>query len=198
MDPRYKNGKIYKLVCDATPIVYYGSTIKSLPQRLAKHNSGSNTCGSKELFDAGNVSIELVEEYPCNNKYELESRERFYIEFMLNNFTHRIICNERIPTRTKEEWYQDNKEHVNEQNRKWHKDHTEQVHKYKRQYYQNNREFLNEKQKKYAQYNRESLNEKRSEKFNCDCGGKYVMSNKARHLRTEKHINYINALKNES
>ena len=194
MDSRYKNGKIYKLVCDATPIVYYGSTIQSLATRLSHHNSGSNTCCSKELFDAGNVSIVLVEEYPCNNRQELQSRERIYIEFMLNNFNHRVICNERIPTRTKEEWYEDNKEYINEKNRKWHKDHPEQINKYKREYYQNNREFLNEKQKKYAKDNRESLNKKRSEKFNCECGGKYVMSNKARHLKTEIHINYINAL----
>ena len=179
MDSKYKNGKIYKLVCDATPIVYYGSTIQSLSDRLNLHKSASNKCGSKELFDAGNVSIELVEEYPCNNRYELESRERYYIDFMLNNFTDRVICNERIPTRTKAEWEQDNIEHRRE---------------YKKKYHEENREHLNEYKKKYYLDNKDTINKKRSEKFNCDCGGKYTRRNKSQHLKSKKHINYINAL----
>lgn len=198
MDSRYQNGKIYKLVCDATPIVYYGSTIRSLAQRLAKHKAISNNCGSKELFELGNVSIVLVEEYPCNSMVELKSRERIYIEFMLNNFNHRVICNERIPTRTKEEWYQDNKEYVNEKTRKWRHDNIEYYSEYKKQHYQKNREFLNEKQKKHYQNNKESISKKRNEKFNCDCGGKYTMANKARHLKTQNHKDYIGALENES
>ena len=116
MDSRYKNGKIYKLVCDATPIVYYGSTIISLSNRLSNHKSNKDCC-SRELFDAGNVSIELIEQYPCNNKYELWARERIYIEFMLNNFTHRVICNKSIPNRTYKEYYQASKEYWAERRR---------------------------------------------------------------------------------
>ena len=167
MDSKYKNGKIYKLVSTGTPIVYYGSTITSLEKRLSIHKSGRNTCASRELFDAGDVSIVLVEEYPCNNKYELESRERIYIEFILNNFSHRVICNKQIPTRTKEEWYQDNREHRNE---------------YDRKYYQNNKD---------------SINEKKREKFNCECGGRYTRSGKSKHFKTKQHLDYIKSLKNE-
>ena len=178
MDSKYKNGKIYKLVCDATPIVYYGSTIQSLSDRLIHHKSHKD-CGSKELFDAGNVSIVLVEEYPCNNRHELQSRERIYIEFMLNNFTHRVICNERIPTRTKAEWEQDNIEHRRE---------------YKKKYHEQNREHRNEYGRKYRQDNKNAINEKKREKFNCECGSIFRRNDKARHFKTKKHINYINAL----
>ena len=169
MDSKYKNGKIYKLVCDATPIVYYGSTIQSLSDRLNLHKSASNKCGSKELFDAGNVSIVLVEEYPCNNRYELESRERIYIDFMLNNFNHRVICNKYIPTRTIKEYYQ----------------------------YNDNRDRRNEYNRKYRVDNRDSLTEKQSEKFNCTCGGRYSRRNKAQHFKSKKHIAYINSLEKE-
>ena len=31
-------------------------------------------------YGIDNINIILVEDYPCNNKYELEARERFYIE----------------------------------------------------------------------------------------------------------------------
>ena len=166
---KYQNGKIYKLVCDATPIVYYGSTIRPLADRLTAHRGSGNTCNSKELFNMGNVSIELVEEYPCNNRHELESRERIYIDFMLNNFTHRVICNKTIPTRTKEE--------------------------YTKEYLQLNRVCLNEKSKKYYKENREYISFRASKPFNCECGGKYTYSSKSKHFKTKKHMNYINSSK---
>ena len=166
MDSKYKNGKIYKLVSSGTPVVYYGSTTQSLATRLSKHK-GRNDCCSKELFDAGEVSIVLVEEFPCNNKYELLARERIYIEFMLNNFTHRVICNKKIPTRTNSEYYRDNREHINEYCRK------------------------------YKQNNKDSLNERASEKFNCECGGKYTRNHKLCHFKTKKHIAYINSVENK-
>ena len=53
-----------------------------------------------------NIDIILVEAFPCNNKNELESRERYYIE---NN----ICLNKNIPTRTMKEWKINNKEHLN-------------------------------------------------------------------------------------
>ena len=87
---KYQNGKIYKLTCDNSPLIYYGSTYLPLNKRLSKHKIQKT--GSRELFELGNVSIHLIEEYPCNSKNELESRERIYIEFMLKNFDYKIIC----------------------------------------------------------------------------------------------------------
>ena len=103
---KYQNGKIYKLVCDNSPLVYYGSTSqKYLCDRLASHkyNCKKRNCGSKELFNLGKVSIHLIEKYPCNSKKELEDREKIYIKFILKNFDYKIICNKLIPSRTEEE-----------------------------------------------------------------------------------------------
>ena len=37
---RYLNhGKIYKLICNVTGLVYYGSTTESLKQRLSEHKN---------------------------------------------------------------------------------------------------------------------------------------------------------------
>jgi hypothetical protein len=47
-----------------------------------------------EDYGINNIDIILVENYPCNNKYELEAKERWYIE---NNDS----INKNIPTRTK-------------------------------------------------------------------------------------------------
>ena len=114
--PNYQNSKIYKLVNDEMPNkIYYGSTIqKNLCDRLSGHkrDSKKKNPSSKPLFEYGKVKIILVENYPCNTKDELLKRERFYIE---NN----DCINHKIPSRTRKEHYQDNKEEIIKKNQEW-------------------------------------------------------------------------------
>ena len=120
--PDYQNSKIYKLVNDELPdLIYYGSTTQPLFKRLYQHKDKYNTSSSKLLFEKGNVKIILCENFPCNCKEELIKKEREYIE---NN----NCINKRIPSRTKKEYNEDNKEKINE---------------YKKEYYENNKEKLN-------------------------------------------------------
>jgi len=81
---KYQKGKIYKLTSPHTDKVYFGSTIMSLNKRLKDHKYHYKyknvLCMSKELFQLGDVDIELVEKFPCNSKSELLWRERYYIE----------------------------------------------------------------------------------------------------------------------
>ena len=212
MDNKYQNGKIYKLVCDKSPLVYYGSTIKPLSRRLT-HHKVSKCCSSRELFKLGNVSIELVEEYPCNSKKELQERERIYIEFMLNNFNHKIICNKVIPGRTAEEWridnrdeiskkrkehYKANRDNVNERSKKYYRANREKANERSREYHKANREKHNEQSKVYRIENRETINKKQREKFNCDCGGRYTRCHKARHMKSKNHLAYVSANSNNT
>jgi hypothetical protein len=106
--------------------VYIGSTTESLKRRLQKHTSHYNNNGnvtSKIMFDYGDVSIELIEHYECNNRLELTRREG---EFQLQN----KCVNKNIGGRPNE--------------------------------------------------------------INCECGGKYKLNHKTRHLKTNKHISYQN------
>ena len=87
-------------------------------------------------------------------------------------------------------------------------DNKEQLDKIERDYIENNNcvnknipgRKMKEYNKIYAQCNKEALKEKfgaiRKEKFDCDCGGHYTYSAKARHMKTEKHKNYIISLQN--
>jgi len=103
----YSQGKIYRIICNITGDQYYGSTKEIyLSRRLAKHRTNLNEFdrGSKrgkvtvyEILRRGDYQIILVETYPCKSKYELESRERYYIE---NN----DCVNKTIPTRTAKEY----------------------------------------------------------------------------------------------
>jgi hypothetical protein len=137
---KYNNGKIYKLVCNNTGLIYYGSTIQTLPKRIYEHKRCKD-CTSREIIKNENFEIILVELYKCNSKIELEQRERYYIE---NN----ECINKKIPTRTKKEYYEKNKEIFKER-------HNE----YRKEYRLNNKEKANEYAKKYYLLNIEKCKE---------------------------------------
>ena len=85
----YQDGKIYKIECMTTHLVYYGATCEPhLSRRLAGHRStferfnrekSKNYSTSFEVLKHGNYCISLVEKYACNSKDELASREKYYI-----------------------------------------------------------------------------------------------------------------------
>jgi len=108
---KYNNGKIYKIVDNTNDNVYYGSTVKTLEERLTTHKF-YKSCRSKLIIDNGDYNIILVENYPCESKEQLELRERYYIE---NN----KCVNKNIPGRTHAEWYQANKEHQNKKHKEY-------------------------------------------------------------------------------
>lgn len=81
---KYINGKIYKLIDNTNNNIYIGSTIQTLKKRLNCHikhnnNNSSNLC-SGLIIKNGDYQIILIEDYPCNNKRELEFREQYYID----------------------------------------------------------------------------------------------------------------------
>jgi hypothetical protein len=80
----YQLGKIYKLTSPHTECVYIGSTANSLIRRLTAHKSdynrfingiSSSKITSVLIMCKGDVSIELIENYPCNSRKELTRRE---------------------------------------------------------------------------------------------------------------------------
>jgi hypothetical protein len=76
----YQFSKIYKIVNDEMPnLVFYGSTCNVLSSRLYQHKKKGTECKSHRLFN-GTAKIFLVENFPCNSKNELLSRERWWIE----------------------------------------------------------------------------------------------------------------------
>ena len=105
---KYQQGKIYKLINNKMPnMVYYGSTYNTLEKRILTHNASSNICTSRVLYEYGNVEIILVENYPCNNRHELELREGYYIK---NN----ECINRYIAGRSRKEYRDNNKEQSKE------------------------------------------------------------------------------------
>ena len=84
---KYKKGKIYKITCNKTNLVYIGSTIESLKTRLSKHMTDYNLTkkginrGNRDVFkvfENGDYKMELIQHYACENKNELLLREGEY------------------------------------------------------------------------------------------------------------------------
>lgn len=180
----YRNGRIYKIVSDLTDMIYIGSTTQPLCKRLVKHKgnykeslTGKNRyITSFELFKLGETRIELIENYPCNNKEELNAREGYYIK--LNN---NICVNKNIAGRTSKEYKKDNKLKISEAHKKYREVHKEEIaiiqHKwyetnkekkaeYNKQYKEENKQKLKDQQKEYNKINKDKLNEKRRQLYN--------------------------------
>ena len=88
MTTNYNNGKIYKIVDNLSDMLYVGSTCNTLEQRLKAHISdyksfklgGKNNITSFKILENNDFKIELIENYPCENKSQLEKREGYFIK----------------------------------------------------------------------------------------------------------------------
>lgn len=108
-------GLIYKITSNSTDRIYIGSTENTLEKRLSQHKSKYNIylsgrgkyLSSYEILRLGDYDIELIEEYEFETKKDLLKREGFYIKQNID-----ITVNKVIPTRTKSEYYRDNRERI--------------------------------------------------------------------------------------
>jgi len=156
--PDYQNGKIYKLVNDENDDVYYGSTTQPLSKRIYDHKNLYNSFlkniskfnTSFNIVKYPSCKIILVENFPCNSKYELEARERYYIE----NFK---CVNKNIPTRTDKQRREDQKELI----KQYYIDNKNTILKQNKKYYENNKEKIKIRTQKYIENNKEKIKNKR-------------------------------------
>ena len=172
---KYKNGKIYKIIDNTNNNIYIGSTIKKyLCDRLSGHrqsykrflkdNNKKCYCSSFEILKNEEYQIILIENYPCNNRDELHSRERYYIE-LLN------CVNINIPNRTIKEWYEINKERIKEYKENWRNE---------------NKDKIGIKNKEYQEKNKELIKIKHREKMICNiCNIEICKNHKSRHQKSK-------------
>jgi hypothetical protein len=175
-----KSGIVYKLCCVDTDITeeYVGST-KNFNRRRTAHKSCCNNENSKEYnkyvyqFIRANggfnnwrmIQLEVVN---YETKRDLEAHERRWIEQL------KPELNKQLPSRTRQEYYEKNKEKILEQIK---------------QYKEKNKDNINKKNKEYREQNKDNIN-KKIKCIYCDID----LSNRSLsyHNKTGKHIyNYI-------
>ena len=145
--PNYRNSKLYSIRSISNPeLVYIGATVQPLYLRYSEHKR--RKAGTvKQIIDLGDSYIELIENYPCDNKEQLSKREGELIRSM-------NCVNKQIPNRTEEE----KKEYIYEFNR------TPDRMKYKREWMQENRrnpEFKQKEKERQKEYNKRYRQKKR-------------------------------------
>jgi hypothetical protein len=147
--PDYQKGKIYRLWSPSQNIIYIGSTTQVLSQRLGGHLKEKRTYDKDNtkkyitsflVLDCEDYKIELLEEYACNNKQQLEKKESEYIR---NN----DCINKIIPDRTRKEYYNDNIDRLKEQFKQYRIDNIENIRARENKYYQDNKDKISERRK---------------------------------------------------
>jgi hypothetical protein len=183
----YKKAMIYKICCNDLKVkdIYVGSTTEFTKRKSShkskchkENNKGFNFNVYRFIRDNGgwdNWSMVLVERYPCNDNYELKSRERYYIE------TLNAKLNSVIPNRTTKEHYNENKKNHLIQCKKYYEENKEDISKRNKQYYRKNR-------KNYS----DAYKEKQKIKHICECGTIIVYCEKSKHEKTIIHLLILN------
>lgn len=236
---KYQNGKIYKIVDVGYTKCYIGSTCEKLSQRMARHrgtyksylkDNKLNTSSSRlfDEFGIENCKIELIEEYPCENKMELLRKEGEHIRN--NNCVNKIIAG-----RTVKEYNEDNKEKISA-NAKLYKinnhdrlkqqreSNAEYLKQKSKEHYQANKGYINERHRQQYEANKEDTNKRHKQNYEknrehikqkyyenrdmilanqaqlitCPCGSIGRKGDKARHERTNKHQDWLQQQEQQS
>ena len=88
MDNKYQNEKVYSISTVNRDKVYIGSSTKKLSERIIKHEHDyqhwgegkRNYTSSFDIIEDGNYIIDLLENFSCTTKQELNAKEQEYIE----------------------------------------------------------------------------------------------------------------------
>jgi len=179
IDERYQRGQIYSIRSPQTEMVYYGSTIQPLYKRFHSHNKDMKRgvyISSQEILKLGDAYIELVEDFPCNSKKELDRREG---QIIRENKQHCI--NIQIAGRTQKEYNEANKDAISAQQKKYKEAHKEDILDkrkiyreanrdailaHRKEYYEAHKEDILDKRKIYCEANRDAINAKQREHRN--------------------------------
>lgn len=137
---KYHGGKIYALRSPSTDKIYIGSTTQPLYKRKAGHKKKKEN----EISKLDDFYIELIENFKCENREELNKREGELIR------QNEKCINKRIAGRTIKQWSEDNKEKI----KKYKEENKEKIKENTKQWRKDNKEKIKETQKKYYEANK--------------------------------------------
>ena len=183
----YQNGKIYKLVNTIDDKLYVGSTVNTLKHRKYEHKRRSridvNRPVYKHLNNIGweNIEIELLEVFPCLNKYELHTRERYWIE------TLKASLNTDTPTLTRAEYRVKNHEKIRQKDNAYKQRNKDKISVQGKEYREQNKELIKQRKKNYYERNKDKIAEKREKTTFCECGKHITICKLPRHKKSKQH-----------
>ena len=160
---------LYKLT-DPNNLVYYGLT-SDLEKRIALHKASSNRASSKQL-DLENVIVETV----------MELKDFFFIDAckIESGYIKNNECVNKVVSYASAE---DKKETT----KKWMEKNKELIQAKRRVRYLKNKKENNNQSLNWYYENKTKVNEK----FTCECGGKFTYRHKHDHIKTKKHVDWL-------
>lgn len=182
--PKYENAVIYKLCCKNASITdeYIGSTCNKYKRKQGHKcccNNGNNDKYNFSVYQFiranggfNNWDMIILEEYPCESKVQLQMKEREWIERL------RPILNRQIPTRTRQEYYDECKEKYKqyyeehrEERIQYYEEHKEEFKEQQTLYYKKNKDEIREQQTQYYEKNKDKIKEIKAKKnmYNKQC-----------------------------
>ena len=207
----YSKTVIYKIVCNdlTIPDCYVGSTT-DFTKRKYGHKQSSKTSHLdvykciRENGDWENWSMLEIEKYPCNDSNEARLRERFWYEQLNANL------NMVNPNRSKKEGnklyreenvekiaisrkihYDENRDKILEYHDEYRLNNKEKIKIGRKEFYEANKTQIDAKCKEYSLLNAVKLKAKNDVKMQCVCGKEHRYGEKARHIKSKIHQNYL-------
>ena len=141
-----------------------------------------------------NLYIELIENFPCNDVYELRAREGHHIR-QIGTLNKNASCRTPIECIEYNKQYWDtHKEKYNEEKRKYRLDNKDEVNEKRRSRYQENKEIS----KAYYNKNKERIKQQHSEKIQCSiCGCHLNKGSISTHQKSQKCKSFVKPIENE-
>ena len=204
--PDYSKAKLYALRSHMTDDIYIGSSCTRLTHRLHIHRchyrayldgKREGYITSFEILKYPDHYIELLRAVPCTTKEELHKLEGDEIRAT-------ACVNKFIPGRTKQQYYEEHKEHLDQYRKQWHEDNKESVAEYQVAYHQKNIVKAKADRKEHYQKNKEAAKERAKKNYQdkkdireCPCGASYNHGDNTRtkkHIASKRHQKYLTTL----
>jgi len=206
--PKFDIYMLWGKDCNGNILRYYGSTT-NFNKRKYNHKNNYKTwvkngrpnikgCASVFILDNGDWKMEKIAEID-GERWEARKLEG---EYQKNNECVNVV----IASRTKKEYWVDNKDKLTEYQKQYlidNKDklaekykeyannNKDKIAKYQKQYRADNKAKLTEQKKEYNEKNKQHILEKHREKITCECGAEVLNYGIPRHRKTKKHINLL-------
>lgn len=176
----------YKINCLNPDVnyLYVGST-KDLTKRKWAHKSNCNNPNKKsynlKLYETirnnggwDNWEVKPIGKGIFENRLDARIEEQRYMNELKSNLnTFKAVMTKEEEKKLKDDYVKNNHQKVLDSKKAYRDTHKEEL----KQKYKENKE----------------LHTKRKEKFNCECGGSYTYCHKSEHLKSKKHIKFINS-----
>lgn len=167
----YGNAKIYRIDC-IDGHYYIGSTRNTLALRLLDHKKAARMHPDRQLYRHiiplgwTNIKLNLIEEYPCKSKQELNTREDYHIQQAIAandklclNINRAFVSSDELKEKQKE-YREQNKERIDDYMAHYRLENAEKRQQYTREYVATNAETVKERKREYNAANREKIAEK--------------------------------------